>query len=443
MSKKNFTAPRVLAFECEEGKAQSFFWDADTDGLGVRVTASGAKSYIHQAKLDGKSIRTTIGDTRAWALDDAKKKARELQIDIDNGKDPRLVKESRIKAKLEQQASRERAEVTLGDVWPVYIAARKHRWSDLSLRDHLRAVQLAGEPHRRTKGETVAAPLVSLLDCRLIDLSADRIKTWLDAETATRPSSAARCFRLLRGCLNWCGEDGSPYIGLAPVDAHSAKRVREAVPSNGTKSDCLQKEMLPAWFAAVKMQSNVVVSAYLQTLLLTGARTGELINLKWDDVDFQWLTLTIGDKVAKHGKSATEKLDATRTIPLTPYVASLLIGLPRRNEFVFSSPKSATGKMTDPNTALTCAVQTAGLPHLTVHGLRRSFGTLAEWTEAPVGVVAQIEGRKPTAIAEKHYRRRPIDLLRMWHVKIEAWILEQAGINFQANAAPAVLRVVA
>ncbi|UGA36145.1 hypothetical protein JOS77_16760 [Chromobacterium haemolyticum] len=54
---------------------------------------------------------------------------------------------------------------------------------------------------------------------------------------------------------------------------------------------------------------------------------------------------------------------------------------------------------------------------------------MAEWVEAPAGVVAQIMGHKPSAIAEKHYRRRPLDLLRMWHAKIEKWILTQAGIE--------------
>ena len=34
----------------------------------------------------------------------------------------------------------------------------------------------------------------------------------------------------------------------------------------------------------------------------------------------------------------------------------------------------------------------------------------------------------PSALAEKHYRRRPLDLLRKWHEKIETWILEQADI---------------
>jgi intergrase/recombinase len=63
--------------------------------------------------------------------------------------------------------------------------------------------------------------------------------------------------------------------------------------------------------------------------------------------------------------------------------------------------------------------------------------------EAPSGVVAQIQGHKPSATAEKHYRVRPLDLLRVHHERIEAWILEQAGIVFDAKAAPGTLRVVA
>jgi intergrase/recombinase len=65
---------------------------------------------------------------------------------------------------------------------------------------------------------------------------------------------------------------------------------------------------------------------------------------------------------------------------------------------------------------------------------------MSEWCEVPTGVVAQIMGHKPSAIAEKHYRRRPLDLLRSWHVKIEAWILEQAGISLQDE--PAGLKLV-
>jgi hypothetical protein len=58
-------------------------------------------------------------------------------------------------------------------------------------------------------------------------------------------------------------------------------------------------------------------------------------------------------------------------------------------------------------------------------------------------VVAQIMGHKPSATAEKHYTVRPLDLLRVHHERIEAWILEQAGVQFDAQAAPGALRVVA
>ena len=92
--------------------------------------------------------------------------------------------------------------------------------------------------------------------------------------------------------------------------------------------------------------------------------------------------------------------------------------------------------------ASSTALTTAGLPALSIHGLRRSFGTLAEWVECPAGVSAQIMGHKPSATAEKHYRVRPLDLLRMWHTKIEDWILEQAGVPHEAEHEPGTLRVV-
>ena len=89
------------------------------------------------------------------------------------------------------------------------------------------------------------------------------------------------------------------------------------------------------------------------------------------------------------------------------------------------------------------ALTVAGLPALSIHGLRRSFGTLAEWVECPAGVSAQIMGHKPSATAEKHYRVRPLDLLRQWHTKIEAWLLKQAGMEQPADGQGLRVRVIA
>lgn len=100
---------------------------------------------------------------------------------------------------------------------------------------------------------------------------------------------------------------------------------------------------------------------------------------------------------------------------------------------MFASKTAADGKIAEPRLTHNQAIATTGIPHLTLHGLRRSFGTLAEWLECPAGVVAQIMGHKPSAIAEKHYRRRPIDLLHMWHDQIETWMLKQGKVNIQSR----------
>jgi len=103
----------------------------------------------------------------------------------------------------------------------------------------------------------------------------------------------------------------------------------------------------------------------------------------------------------------------------------------------------ASGRLMDPDTAHRRACAVASLDGLTLQGLRRSFASLTEWLEVPAGVVAQIQGHKPRATAEKHYKRRPLDLLRVHHERIEAWILEQAGMEHPAANAVTGLRVVA
>lgn len=95
------------------------------------------------------------------------------------------------------------------------------------------------------------------------------------------------------------------------------------------------------------------------------------------------------------------------------------------------NPAAADGKIADPRIAHIKALIAAGLPHTTRHDLRRSFGALCESVEMPAGISAQIMGHKSSALAEDHYRRRPLDLLRMWRDKIEVWMREQTGIKFE------------
>lgn len=434
MQRERLTPDRIRRFSCPADVKQSFLWDTDAPRLAVRAT-TGAKSFIFEAKMNRQTIRVTIGDVRAWNLDDARTEARRLQTLTDQGIDPRQEKADKLAAIVAKQAESARQEVTVGDAWAAYVLARSHKWGESSQRDHAQAIKPGGE--RITRGRkagqgeyTLPGMVYPLLPVRLLDLTPARITTWMQDNNARGATQAAKIFRLVRAFLGWCAERPE-YAGLVRADACSTSEVRDQVQAVKAKGDSLQREQLPLWFKHVRALRNPVHAAYLQTLLLTGPRREELTALRWEDVDFQWKTVTIKDKV-----------EGQRIIPLTPYVAALLAGLPRRNEWVFSSPSAESGRLQEPLKPHKNAMEAAGLPPFTLHDLRRSFGTLAEWVECPVGVVAQIQGHKPSALAEKHYRRRPIDLLRMWHVKIESWILEQAGIERPAEEQTPGLRVV-
>lgn len=429
MKWENFTAGRIADFKCAEGKKQSIFWDGKTVGLGLRVTDTGKKSYIFETSLNSKTLRITIGDVSTYTIQAAQKIATDYKAQTDQGIDPRQVaidkQEAKQAAVFAAEAERARAKtqllrdsVTLGDVWPEYVSERSPLWSTHHTNAHRKIIQAGGEKRARSPKLTEAGPLASLAGLRLIDLTLPRIEAWARIETVSRPSSGRLAMRLLKACLNWCGAHPA-YGEIVTTNAAKSTKARESLGKPKVKYDLLQREQLAAWFDAVKKIRNPVISAYLQCLLLTGARREEMASLKWVDIDFQWNSLKLNDKI-----------EDFRMVPLTPYVAHLLSNLPRRNQWVFSAPTAASGKLSDARFAHNEAVAIAGLPHTTLHGLRRSFATLCEWTETPAGIAAQIQGHAPQGVREQNYIRRPLDLLRMWHVKIEAWMLEQAQIDF-------------
>ena len=407
-------------------------WDVTAPGLGLRATPAGKPAYVFQSVYQSKDLRITIGSPAAWSIPDAQAKARELQRLIDEGKDPRDLKRDALAAQAEKQAAAAVQAVTVGEVWAVYLEARRPRWGERHYDEHLLLVKPGGVASKRAAGGVTAPGILHpLLGLALRDLTAPVIEAWAEREAQTRPAAARLAWRCLKAFLSWCAEQPGYAPVLPGVNPAKTNKARESLGKAGVKQDALLKEQLPAWFDAVRQLQNPVIAAYLQTLLLTGARAGEVLGLRWEDINTKWRGLTIRDKV-----------EGTRVIPLTPYVHNLLAALPRRNEFVFSSTTAAGGCIVIPRNPHHDACAVAGIDGLTVHGLRRSFKSLTEWLEIPAGVVAQIMGHKPSATAEKHYTVRPLDLLRVHHERIEAWILEQAGVPFDAKAAPGALRVV-
>jgi integrase len=462
---------------CPDGVAFVLVKDADKKGLRLRVTKAGGKHWQFETRLrSGKLFTRALGEWPTISIGDARAEAHRLRGLTELGIDPREVEQQEQaqrdaeKAAQIAQAEAHRLDgVTVGEAWALYVEDRRPFWGERHHADHLLMAKAGGEVVKRgvkplpdgSKPKTLPGPVYRLLPVPLRDLTPAVIEAWATEEARTRPTQARLCWRCLKAFLNWCAEHPQYSRLLTAANPAKTKRAREALGRPAVKDDSLQREQLQVWFTAVRQIQNPVIAAYLQIMLLTGARPGEVLSLKWEDVNTQWKGITIRDKV-----------EGERVIPLTPYVAHLLTTLPRRNAWVFSSTRalamdekntqrrgrrhavdgkvapvgdvtqaSATGHLTVPRGAHSRACATAGIEGLSLHGLRRSFASLTEWLEVPTGVVAQIQGHKPSATAEKHYKRRPLDLLRVHHERIEAWVLEQAGVEFEVSQTPALRAV--
>ena len=432
MAKIAFTAGRVSGFKCPPEKKQAFLWDATVPGLGLRATPAGKPAYVFQSVYQGKDLRITIGSPAAWSIPDAQAKARELQRLIDEGKDPRDLKREALAAHAEKQAAAAAKVLTVGEVWPLYLEngrpKRRDAWKPRYRADLEAMAAPGGEPKKRGQGVIRPGPLYPLMALPLVGVNEDTLKDWYDREAMTGKHQAARALMMFRGFLRWCATR-TEYRNLTDRDAGKAAAIVESLPSSTRRTDALAAAQVPGWWDGVEQISNRTASAYLRALLLTGARREELATLTWANVDFQWRKLTIADKV-----------DSTRTIPLSPYMAQMLANLPRVGPYVFASTGKA-GRITDARASHVQALKHASIEHLTFHGLRRSFSLLGEAAGAPAGAIAQVMGHKPSATAEG-YRPRTTDALRPFLEQIETHILNLARVQFDHASEPGKLRVV-
>lgn len=451
---------------CPVGRSQAFLRDTVSPGLRIRVTTNGAKSFVFEAKLNRQTIRRTIGDVRAWSIESARKESNRIRVELDHGEDPRELEKAKAAEKAAKQAAQTAQTVTVGDLWPDYLETgrpkRREAWKPRYLEDLKRMSAPGGEAKKRGSGVTRPGPLHPLLALRLVDISEDALKEWHDREAKASKHQAARALMMFRGFLRWCATKPS-YRGLVDVDAGKAPALLENLPRMKRRTDALEAAQVAGWWSGVEQLQNRTASAYLRALLLTGARREEMAALKWADVDFQWGKLTLSDKV-----------EDTRTIPLSPYLGQLLASLPRHSEWVFSSAKvldmsaanvrrrereaqqagrivaagavalvGTSGRMSDPRHQHAKALQSAGIESLTIHGLRRSFSLLGEAAGAPAGAIAQVMGHKPSATAEG-YRPRSVDALRPFLAQIEGHILELAGVKYEPKAvAGSAIRLIA
>ena len=335
MKRERFTIARITAFGCPAGTQQVFLWDTEAPRLAVRAT-SGAKSFVFETKLDGKTIRTTIGDVRAWNLDNARAEARRLQTLVDQGQDPREIEREKREAKAAEKAAREAAKQA---------ADNQHRYT-------LRALCEAYIDHLRAKGKTDSArQTASILKCHVFDANPEIAALPAASITSLQVASMVRkvieqgkerTAGVLRSYLlaAFNAARKAPFDARLPsaliefgIDTNPADPIATIPVNRGERS--LNADELRQYILA--LGDDLADTVLRLTLYTGGQRMAQLLRAKVSDYDEQTQTLRIWDAKGKRQQPREHLL------PLAPRAAEMVDKLIERAKQMETEAATAAG----------------------------------------------------------------------------------------------------
>jgi len=204
----------------------------------------------------------------------------------------------------------------------------------------------------------------------------DKLRSKLE-KAGKSPQTVKHVLTLVKRLLNFALRKG--YVDFIPGTLHIA------MPTIDNKvTENLTPEQAQKLLQALDEEADQVIASLVRLALFTGMRRGALLNLQWDDLDFERGFITLRGDVAKKQK--------TETIPMNDQARAILNSLPRTN-----SPYVFPGRQNDrPRTNITHILKRirkkSGLPESfrPLHGLRHSF---ASWL-ASSGQVSMYELQK-------------------------------------------------
>ena len=140
--------------------------------------------------------------------------------------------------------------------------------------------------------------------------------------------------------------------------------------------------------------------AAIRLFILTGARLGEILSLRWDEIDFQHGALRLSDSKTA---TTTGTASGVKAIPLNPPALELLSSLPR----VEGNPHVIVGKieghaMVNINKPWRAIRAVAGLDTLRIHDLRHAFASVGATMGMSLPVIGKLLGHTQSATTARY-----------------------------------------
>ena len=365
MTKKTLTVAAVERIK-PPVKGQKEHFDAGFPGLALRVSYAGGKSFGFYYRFGGKLRRINLGTYPAISLLEAREAWRAARIAVVKGIDPGA----------REGVSRNDTFASVVAEWIKRDQEPRNRARTLyQLKNSIELDLLPAWGHRR----------INTIGKRDVLETLDRI---MDRGATVK---ARRVFALLGRFFRWCyGREivfTNPMLGIEKPGKETS---RDRVLSDD--------ELVKVWHAA----GDDLFGCAVRVLALTGARSSEILNLRWAEIDGTTIKLA-GDRT-KNGEA--------HVIHLSAPAWAIIEALPRVSEYVFTLNGKTPTRGTRAKARLDAA---AAIDHWTIHDLRRTLATglnelgiephiadaiLGHTVKGVAGVYnrAKYEGQKKTAL---------------------------------------------
>jgi integrase len=332
-------------------------FDTEIKGFGVRVMATGAKSFVleYRPGAGGRGVnkrRLTLGRHGAMTVEQARQAALAALADVRHGYDPQAEK------------TRQRGAHSVADMLDAFLS------------DHA---------SKKLKPKTYESYVVALAKVRAAygnvkaeSLTRAQVAT-LHRSMSVAPYHANKMLAVLSSAFAWSETQGLIPEGTNPT----IKIVRYREQGRERFLTAIELERLGAALRTAETEGiDPFAIAAVRLLTLTGARLQEILTAKWDYLDTERATLFLPD--SKTGR---------KPIALSAPALAVLADLPRLagNPHIFPGTKDGAPRanLVRPWTVITRA---AGLDGLRLHDLRHSYASVGAASSLGLPIIGKLLG---------------------------------------------------
>ncbi len=332
MSSKSFRFTYKNVRELKSSTKREYFHDSIEKDLLLQVTPTGVKTFYLYRRIDGQPVRYRLGDAE-MGVKNARGEAVKIRAQIMNGKNPQKKKKEF------------RQQDTLSQMFEKFMAEKKPRLSHNTYDEYQR---IWDKDLKSVFGNK-----------KVSEITFDSIKRF-HRKYAPKPYYANRCVMLLRAIFNLFIKDGT-FKGVNPTTGIKFNKEEARV-------RYMEHSEIERFFDAFNNSDDSVSKLAILMMLYTGARRGNVLRMKWDELDLD----------AKIWNIPRTKTGKNKTVPLADSALEILLQIKADNPdetYVFPSETSASGHLEDVKRVWHTLKKKANLKNFRLHDLRHTLAT--------------------------------------------------------------------